>query len=417
MAISYISTPQAIMPVYNSIYYVVSSNNVAQPNFKYVFNLFSGSSATGTAMSTIKLLPRPNDNTAIYNPARMLESLLSYDKNIQNITAPTISLNHYINYTVDFGEEYGPLSGITTYTGLTDWTSSAFNGVLQYNQIPSWQYTGYSINTDNPSLLQPATIGFLTNQPNPIYVKNATDRGTLSYLSLNSTVRYLNVFVTHADNTVTEYQLNVNTYTASTTNKIITHLPSGPWNLNNSVYSYVTGPTGYTQMIDTNNDLSYILVTSSGNTFHFNSLFKQYNIDQRCGKYTTVRLQFINRLGGFDYCNFDMISRKTINNIVRNEYKKNLAYNYSVGDRERTVINIDSNYLYSVNSNWMSDTESAWMEELVTSPEVYIINPDGSSRPVVVQQNSLEILKSINQKMIQYSFDLASSYQINASRA
>lgn len=468
-------------PVYNPIEYLISSNNSANLNYKYIFNLYSGSTA-GNLLSTIRLNPRPNGSCQ-YNPARILEGICNQDLGIQNITGSTASTNEFKKYTIWFEEEFtgirfrdtlfmagGPYNGKTvlqtvgdnvfstgdsitvtqdaiayditggtvsyngTYTivafsggtypiidvpfitttvnpgyltyssGSTTWvltgtTYSAytFNGVLEYIEKPSWNPIPYEVTTTG------SAKKFLTNQPRSgIFVKNSTDRATLSFMHYShSGTTSMNITRTYLDGTTSSQGIVFPLLSGTN----ITHIPSGPYNLNAMVGS---------NFIDVSSLASYSLFidTGAGSTEEIT-----YLIDQRCSKYQTVRLQFLNRLGGWDYVNFDMISRKTVNLSKRGTFKKNLPFSYQVGDREKTLIDIDGNYLYSINSNWMNNYQSAWIEELFTSQDVRIINSDGSSWPVNIQENSKEIEKTINQKMISYSFSLESAYSINTGRA
>jgi len=479
--ITFNSLPSIISPVYNPIYFDVQSTNTSQGLFKYVFQLYSPFNAS-TILSTVKMLPRP-DTTCIYNPARILESKLSFDSNIQNIVTITASTNHYTSYKVNFGEEYqynwnysdyfycnafstfpytaftanigftgstphyyssgdvitithqSPAQNpqftgtwtvlavpnpyqiitsitsatgssaetgttiysdrrVTTISGLTGYTGYTFNGVNQYDEIPSWNYLSY---------IMTGTTGskkFLTNMPrNGVYLKN-TNRGTLSFFNYLTTANIIRVIT---------YQNSGGTLTTNipitipNTNDIV-HIPSGIYNIN--------GMSANT--INITRDYQYTVALVGGGGFISESIL--YLIDGRCSKYDGVRLQFLNRLGGYDYVNFDMVSRQTVN-TTKSYFKKRLDYNYSVGAREKTVLDVNGNYVFTVNSNWMDDAESAWMEELLTSSVVNIIQPDGTCLPVNVLEQSVEIQKTINNKMIMYSFNLESAFTINGQRS
>lgn len=490
MSLSLNTTPTGIDPVYNPINFMVSATNSNTSNFKYIFDLYSGTTQSATTynlLSTIKLNPRPNGSCQ-YNPARILESICSADLLIQNITGRTESNNEMKLYTLwgrdssnsykfsdnaftSFGGRVGFLllgpnpgflsgqtiyiqqdlvnlvvpqysgqhtiytvttgtsySGITTLvvidmpwisannlssgsiswtTGTTFFSGYTFNGVLQYIDYPSWNPTLY--NALIPNGYSGSPVSFLTNQPRSgVYVRNQTDRGTASYMTnMTSSAGLVIVLIVH--NLTGGTSINFISNTGGTLNtETIQHIPAGPWNLNQAVGSDVI-----------NENTSYYTIQVNHFPFPNYAFTEQltYLMDQRCSKYQTVRLQFLNRLGGWDYVNFDMVSRKTINLTKRDTFKKNLNINAVVGDREKTLINIDGNYIYTVNSNWMNNNQSAWIEELFTSQNVNIINSDGTSWPVNILSNSLEIQKTINQKMISYSFELESAYQINAQRA
>ncbi len=409
MAITIITNPNGgnannlSSPVYNPIYFNVSSTNTAQPNFSYVFQLYTGSTATGVPISTIKLLPRPSVGNAIYNPARIFESFLSYDINVQNITASTQGVYHLTNYVVKMGEEYGLLTtGTTIYSGLTGFSGNTFNGVLEYTEIPSWPITWLNRFGVNQNGGSSGNQQFMTNQPRTgVFIRNATDRGSVDFIN-GIPVSFVNL------------QINVYHMSGGSTTYIYTnvipstgwvHIPSGIWNINN---------LGHGTLININTDISYdITLIDASMSFTSESIL--YIIDKSCNKYNTVRLQFLNRLGGWDYFNFNLLSRKTVN-ITRNTYKKVLPYNYSIGNRQTTIIDMDGTFNYELNSDWIGDATSTWLEELITSNEIYMIDSNGNARPVQMVEGSQEIKKQINDKLFNYTYNFTSSYEINTQR-
>ncbi len=394
------SPPVSIMPVYNPQYFVVSSNNTAQPNFKYYFQVFSGASATGVPIDTVQLLPRPGLANCIFNPARIIESNVTYDKGIQNITAVTPTTNSVLQYTIDFGESYGLLStGTTVYSGLQDTTQYTWISTLQYEQIPNWGTIW-----NNSFSITGGTM-FLTNQPRQPgnLVRLSTDHGSLSLLEqFIHPYNKMDLVVYHQSGGTT-----TTTFTGLTTGTLV-HIPSGPWNLNNA---------GKGTLVDVNNDLKYTIQLYLNNVLTgFTTEVMTYQIDQSCNKYIPVRVQFMNRWGGWDYFNFTLVSRKTLNIINRGTYKQTLAYNYAVGDRQTTIIDIDGMYNYELISDWIDDNTSIWLEEIATSPEVYIINTDGTALPVQPVENSYYRQKMINDRIFNVTYNFTSSWNLNNQR-
>jgi hypothetical protein len=102
------------------------------------------------------------------------------------------------------------------------------------------------------------------------------------------------------------------------------------------------------------------------------SEFRKYKIDNTCSNYEKQRLVFLNRLGGYDYFNFTLDSKRTLA-ITRTEYEKMLNWNYNVGDRGKTLLAQKAEVKMTMNSNWITETESLWLEELLTSPEVFLL--------------------------------------------
>ena len=395
MAISFITSAPVFAPVYNPIYYNVISTNVAQPDFQYVFNLFEGYGTSSNPISTINLFPRPTSN-CLYNPARILESIVSADQNIQGITAATSSTTMVNYYTIDVGEYYGG----NTYTGLSETIGYVFNGVLQYDQIPSWpvNYSNYIMVNSSGS-----TNLFLTNQPRSGVLTLLTDTSTLSFAGYVPAYMQLKIHNFGSTNAIVH---NI-PITANTGSSYITHLPSGPANLNNySIHStLITNNTDYytIALLDINNGIISETIT--------------YNMDQSCSKYSNMRIQFLNPYGAWDYVNFRMKSKETVNVTKRTLYKQNLPYNYTVGAREQTQIDFDGYTTYTVTSDWVSDDYSKWFKELMRAQQINIIESNWSSRPVNIVETSDYVQTVLNDSLPQYIFNFNTAYSINAGRS
>lgn len=399
-----------INPAYNPIYFEVSSNNTTQPNFQYVFQLYTGA----TLISTVNLLPRPNTAWCLFNPSRILQSYVGYDLGYQTITGMTSTSNNVVPFTVQFGESYGLLStGTTVYSGLASSSNIAFNSVLSYNDYPNWPtiFNNTYYNDYNGSPKSVTSLSFLTNQPRSgVYVNLATDRGCVAVFSpffANSfySGQGYSVSVTHSDHSVSSYSFN----NPPTVSGDIMYIPSGPWNLNN---------TSLGQIVDVTSDLSYtiqglvnVTVPLHAETAYTESI--TYLIDQNCTKYTPVRIMFMNRWGNWDFFNFSLVSIKTVNISNRGTYQKTLPFNYTVGARQTTVLDIDGNYNYELTSNWINDATSSWLEELVTSPEIYIIDSSGNAKPMQLVENSYLVQTSLNNHLFNVTFNLTTSYLIS----
>lgn len=121
MAITINSTPETYPSAHDSLYFVVTSDNVAEAGFKYVFDVFISS----TLVARIKLFPDPVNAKGIFNAAGVVRDYLTnYFKPNTTQTAFAYTGNEvYINYEIRFGEEYGG----ATYTNLASGHYKAFN--------------------------------------------------------------------------------------------------------------------------------------------------------------------------------------------------------------------------------------------------------------------------------------------------
>jgi hypothetical protein len=427
MAISVSVSAFVIQPVYQPFYYSVTSSNYTQPQFRFVFDVYKD----GVFVERIKTLPKIGTNGANFSPARILESYLSYDNPYAASSIQT-QTNMLCQYQINYGEEYGPISAAPVlYPNLANSSGYTFNGTVQYKDY-NYSQVGYT--WDKYILKNISVYGgngyFLTNSPTELTI-GIDDNHTLSCFNFKATdiatstaerVFYLNVkaYQNSGTTTTSKYQYTAVTLGNTVIAKELT-LPAGPNDLSAiPIGNYVSGPN---PPINTNTDYKYeIYLSNSADTTI--SQTKTFTF-QSCSKYDTVRIMFLNRLGAWDYFNFTLVSRDTIN-INKTIYKKNIPITYYYGttfmDRENTVL--DSNVMKTkkVTSNWLTDEESTWLEELFTSPEVYEVIEDPFAAyqkkfiPVVVTTTSQEIKKRVNDNIYNYELEFSYASEVNVQR-
>ena len=121
-------------------------------------------------------------------------------------------------------------------------------------------------------------------------------------------------------------------------------------------------------------------------TFHF-------EIDDTCLKFNQLQFVWLNRYGTWDYYRFLKGKSEGVK-IDRLEYQK---YNINWGDasilnppthknssRGRDVFNVSITETHVVNTGFINIPDFQYLEGLYTSPQVYIIESDGTLNPVVV---------------------------------
>jgi|694.fasta_scaffold126107_2 hypothetical protein len=151
----------------------------------------------------------------------------------------------------------------------------------------------------------------------------------------------------------------------------------------------------------------------------------KYKLRSECSPYPAnewVRVLWLNRQGGFDYFTFTRDVKKSVS-ITRSEYQKILDWDYSVGDRGKTVFATKAEDNYTIQSNWITDNEAKWLEELMTSPEVYIIGNDSETYysqpstayklPIVITGNSYEVKTTLRDKMFNFVLTYKMSFNTN----
>ena len=382
MSITIQQQPSILSPAYNDAIFVVSTSNGSQPSFQFVADLYIG----GVKVDRMLVPPHPVHLTGLINIAPLLEGRLTKDILIGDSTIMNNS-NSYVAYVVKFGEAYGS-TGTVIYPDLTITnTKYVWNSVLDYDDYCSYSSGTYTANVATP-------CNFLTNKPSSGDIESDDNAWLywtdLTYLTAKARIK-----------TYTNGVL-VNTFDISRTSIQFLRVPSGIKNLNAITTMFTGVETSYTvQILNSSN----VAIT---NLYH-------YTIVDNCSKYTKTRLQFLNKLGGYDFFNFDLLSKQTVD-IDRNLFKKNLgsytnanAYAFSTKDRAFSQFHTKLKDKFTLNSNWVSEEVMTWLEELVSSPDVLI--DDGSSLiPINITATSFEHKKVVNKKLFNLTIEYTLSY-------
>lgn len=319
-----------------------------------------------------------------------------------------------------FGESSGGgLQGITfsqVSVILIGFEAYVFNGVISYEKVPNWDYLQYEVGVINGGR-------FLSKQPgtaSPVKTR-LEDRGTIGFMNIvanDPNVEYfLFVIGEDADGTlrIPVPFLLPTLGTQPNVNSRILEVPAYPWNLNawsQAVYSI--------DVIDSTvakYRLQILAHDIALDTYDVASDTKMFSLIDCDTKFQPVRFMFLNSLGQFDYYNATLLSRTTIN-TTRDTYTKALGDGYQIGDRGKTVINLNSQESYTVNTNWMSEQHAEWLSyELFNSTEVYVLdNSNGRVIPIVLDLPSIEVKKRVNDSLLNYQFSYSKAVGVNTAR-
>lgn len=155
---------------------------------------------------------------------------------------------------------------------------------------------------------------------------------------------------------------------------------------------------------------------------------KTYSIiPDSCREFEVVRLTFLNKLGGYDYWNFTLVS-KYKSNIERTTIREKMDYDYQMGDRGEKITGDSIEEEWEINTDWLTDDEAIFMRELVESPDVYLVMQDGKDLsgtlnrsgnyviPIIITSNSYDYKSTLNDTQIQYTIKFVKSYKIQNNR-
>lgn len=228
MSIITIGRPEKFAPVFNPIYFYVTSTNDINEGFKYVVDLYDDDS--NIFITRYKIYPRPNDLFGVIDINQILASQISYTFD-QTINYIDVGLEDYINYRLEVGEEYvnywdfadnkyvlsGPYTGYLSFYGVFNNNHFFAGDIVEIIQAPGFTYSGYngtfevlSANSSTIIVDWPHTVNTPVNLGQAVY---ATHKKTL-FPNLRTYSGYTawNGAIMHQDlMSLQSSQLNLNT--------------------------------------------------------------------------------------------------------------------------------------------------------------------------------------------------------------
>lgn len=120
-------------------------------------------------------------------------------------------------------------------------------------------------------------------------------------------------------------------------------------------------------------------------------------------RFDKIRLGWTNSRGGWDYFNFTKRSEESYS-VERKRYRKVVgnygtadageAFGFNTYDRGLTERSPFVEKMLKVRTDFLTEGQFEYLKNLIYSESVYIINPDGSATPVVIDSNNYTAIKS-----------------------
>ena len=396
MAITINSQPSSYSSMHSPLYYVVTSDNTSETNFKYVCDIYVG----GNLVARLKSFPQPTNSKGIFDVSRVVRDY--WNSYFKPNTTPTafsyITSDIYVNYEIKFGEEYDG----TTYLNLEE--ADAF----AYNFYPD--FFNKSITAPLMRTL-PSTVYFLTNRDriNIQFDKNKllTQRSFITYKAT-------------LENTDVELNLEVNTFTGSTsvaayTGAKITMRDIALLDISPQAINTYLG----TSAISANVDRYFIEI------YEDDAAIDGFQVNLDCfPKSESLNLHFLNALGGYDTMNFLLVNRQS-----RAGQKKSFsALEYELNTSTSVMDRFNSNNVFyggakqfwgeqsisfKLTSNWVNQTDYTWLKELIYSPEVYL-EWNGYYLPVNITDSAWQEKKNYQDKQFNLELNVELASKVNS---
>ncbi len=309
-------------------------------------------------------------------------------------------------------------------TSCDDQTSALyriFNGYLKYSDELQLVGNDFGFDTSKFDLLASATDSFLTNAPTTQYAK-IEDYGTMAFLDVNGNVG--NILFTYYNSS--GVSLGTDAVTRSTAN--------GAYDVYNGYIKMdilyfgcfpgnITGADLTTWMANKDNVSYYEVVARTGSTKISNTVTINVECPDLRG-YESIRLCWLNQWGAWDYYTFTKKSSRSISTKATTYTQSKGTWNqgsYKIsghkGGKKSFRVNATENI--TMNTDFVSEAESVWFEELINSPEIYLLegyqtdvsNPQLNQyvTPVRLTTTSYTRKTVANDRLIQYNFGIEKS--------
>lgn len=383
MAITINSSPNTYQSFHEDLWFVVSSTNTGQTNFKYVFDVY----INGTLVSRVKSFPQPSTGKGIFNAANIVRNYWSSYFKPSATAFSYVGSDIRINYVVKYGEEYGG----TLYTNLDETDTDAFNYYPNLlNGVAAYDGNWFENNYTYRLLTNRDQLNFTTRRSNGKCFVSLLNTSINTPLNWNLDVtRYGNLTpstVTGGNVSVTDYAMmdlspaSINAYLGS---------------------SFINSNTEY-----------YLLefYESAGSQF-------SARVNIICEpRYTTIPIHFLNSLGGYDTINFSLVNKES-RSFERKSFEQidwqlsgstmGRVDNFGRFNGGSVQFATAQTITYKLTSDWLNLTEYNWIKELIGSPEVYMEDTtNGYYIPVKVSTSSWTEKKRYADKVYNLELDI-----------
>jgi hypothetical protein len=446
------------LPVGQEVIFVISNNIIVanQLQVRFLADVYI-SDTTPTAISTssiptatFKTTPN-NAGVGIFDFSQVVENYVSADNMAANQSKYKTTLTtddtphplHLINQysrnkkaarwlNIEFKTQYTDANGdvqIVSPKPSVDYR--LFNGYLKYTDILTMG-TGITANDFGFDLtnfkLSSQTDRFLTNAPATQYA-NLEDYGTLALLpslAINSDLAHIKLKYFNSSNV----QIGTEDVDKDFANGAYANIGS---EISHRILYFGCFPANLQNWSTTFNALVSPVDQMSGGSIvvqafsNSGAISKGYTININCPNlkgYESIRLCWLNQWGAWDYYTFTQKS-------IRSVSTKGSTYEQLAGTWNEAAYRVDSykggkkafrvnaTEKITMNTDFVSESENEMFEELINSPEVYILKgyqTDGAFSalnqyviPVRLTTSSFTKKTVANDKLIQYTFEVEKS--------
>lgn len=398
MAVALFQTPSTTKatPAYNENWFIASSTQTAQPNFKFTVKITDVATST---QWTEQIEPVYGTNRIYFDAAAYAEKYMVNFFN-GNTYGWQDCTGSYRQITVNIGETYG---STPTYASGTDLTYNVWNAGLDTQTFAYYNADDYLYNSSTSNY------------------KYLTATGDLNVYEDRSNYVY---FLGTVGNTTDLPQLRIRTFDANGNiigNSTIAR-PNATTGLIGDQYQCIDiGLKGLTSIASGLVTGAYPIITPSVASYTVRQFVNTGLI--RCfikcnPKYTVYSLHYLNQKGGYDTLHCTKVSEKTSTKSATtfkqnpwNDVSNVMTYNPSMMLEKTQGITITDSL--KLNSDWLTQEEFDRHRDLFASTDIRL--DLGSSTPnIAVKITNGNYIQKNNDRLRMLSFDL--SYTFNNHR-
>ena len=431
MSISVLSgSPLVATPVYNKMLFKVSSDQISQPNYRFVCDVKTSAGAT---MARLKCDKLPTTNYGFFDVQKVVETLIAPTAPSLTQTAFSNHSGFYSGYRLDFFDEYGSTPVVQTGTVTTVSGNIAFAGNLEQLEFQS-----YNADTRFPSGTLLGSLA-LTTPTRFVWYSNTEARWLSQGKASTTTTNFDKALIRY----YTAGGVLVREYTV--TNDLpavqrIVRFGAGPSNIRALTSGQASDGFSGEYLFPSGEGEYYTIAfgDSAWNDFNqrcdadgadpaesgfcleerFNELYEDNyeNFGQvytyirgECERFNSIPVHFINKYGGIDSYTFTMKNRKRAN-IQREVFGYNSDVYATTTYNKVWAGSFD--FVYALNSDWLTDAESEWLIEMVRSGQVWL-ELGGQLVEAVVNANQYQFVTRRNDRLTQLQIEIAVAYDNN----
>jgi hypothetical protein len=441
------------VPVGQDLIFVVSNQTAVanETRVKFVAEVYIGTSiaavspTANTPIGTFKTTPN-NAGVGMFDLRNVVENYVKADNMAADGSAyKTTVTSNSARHPVHLIDKYSLNTNLGRYMLVrfsVEWLNATTAQIesTRANSSPLFIFNGYVKHTDvlNKSgnnfgynatkfILVDGTSEFLTNAPTTQYA-NLEDYGTLSMVASTTDLYQIKLNYYDTDNNLLNSDIVLrnsgtgswsNPWTANSEKQII-HFGCFPANLQNWASNFKTlVGLGTIQG-------GYITVEAQKQ--NSDEISKLYTIKLNCpnGKgYEPIRLCWLNQWGAWDYYTFTQKSIKSTStsgatyNQLAGTWNESL-YRPDSYKGGKKAFRVNATEKITMNSDFVTEDEAVIFEELINSPEVYLLKGyedivettsvlNQYVTPVRLLTSSFTKKTIANDKLMQYNFEIEKS--------